>query len=161
MGGGLIIIFATFNSGFVVTKLDNIYIILLIVTTLWMGTINFVDDYIKIFKKRQTRFGCWTSLVKSIGFNCRFCFSRHPGVTVREDSNTTFTYKNSTKRTTVSLLFVNKIDRNDHSVFLKKITNSGLCRNFSLTGDDTKNVLVNFYSNRNFYHSSFKWSQSN
>jgi phospho-N-acetylmuramoyl-pentapeptide-transferase len=36
-------------------KLQNIYIVLLIVTTLWMGTIGFVDDYIKIFK-RQTRF---------------------------------------------------------------------------------------------------------
>ena len=33
------------------TKLNNVYIILLIVTTLWMGTIGFIDDYIKIFKK--------------------------------------------------------------------------------------------------------------
>ena len=31
-------------------KLENIYIILLIVTTLWMGTIGFIDDYIKKFK---------------------------------------------------------------------------------------------------------------
>jgi phospho-N-acetylmuramoyl-pentapeptide-transferase len=32
-------------------KLHNIYIVLFIVTTLWMGTIGFIDDYIKIFKK--------------------------------------------------------------------------------------------------------------
>jgi phospho-N-acetylmuramoyl-pentapeptide-transferase len=32
-------------------KLQNIYVVLLIVTTLWMGTIGFIDDYIKIFKK--------------------------------------------------------------------------------------------------------------
>jgi UDP-N-acetylmuramyl pentapeptide phosphotransferase/UDP-N-acetylglucosamine-1-phosphate transferase len=31
--------------------LQNIYVVLLIVTTLWMGTIGFIDDYIKIFKK--------------------------------------------------------------------------------------------------------------
>jgi phospho-N-acetylmuramoyl-pentapeptide-transferase len=49
--GGLIIIFATLIPVFLFAKLQNIYIVLLIVTTLWMGTIGFIDDYIKIFKK--------------------------------------------------------------------------------------------------------------
>ncbi|MGL5113143.1 MAG: phospho-N-acetylmuramoyl-pentapeptide-transferase [Flavobacterium sp.] len=49
--GGLIIIFATLVPVFLFARLHNIYIILLIVTTLWMGAIGFVDDYIKIFKK--------------------------------------------------------------------------------------------------------------
>jgi phospho-N-acetylmuramoyl-pentapeptide-transferase len=49
--GGLIIIFATLVPVMLFAKLQNIYILLLIVTTLWMGTIGFVDDYIKIFKK--------------------------------------------------------------------------------------------------------------
>jgi phospho-N-acetylmuramoyl-pentapeptide-transferase len=49
--GGLIIIFATLVPVVLFAKLQNIYILLLIVTTLWMGTIGFVDDYIKIFKK--------------------------------------------------------------------------------------------------------------
>ena len=49
--GGLIIIMATLIPVVLLTKLDNIYIVLLIVTTLWMGTIGFIDDYIKIFKK--------------------------------------------------------------------------------------------------------------
>lgn len=49
--GGLIIIFATLIPVLLFAKLDNIYVILLIVTTLWMGTIGFIDDYIKIFKK--------------------------------------------------------------------------------------------------------------
>ena len=48
--GGIIIILATLIPVFLLTKLDNIYIILLIVTTLWMGTIGFIDDYIKKFK---------------------------------------------------------------------------------------------------------------
>ena len=49
--GGIIIILATLIPVILVAKLDNIYIILLIVTTLWMGTIGFIDDYIKKFKK--------------------------------------------------------------------------------------------------------------
>ena len=48
--GGLIIIFATLVPVLLVAKLDNIYIILLLVTTLWMGAIGFTDDYIKKFK---------------------------------------------------------------------------------------------------------------
>ena len=49
--GGLIIIFATLVPVVLFAKLQNIYVVLLIVTTLWMGTIGFIDDYIKIFKK--------------------------------------------------------------------------------------------------------------
>lgn len=48
--GGLIIILATLVPVLLFAKLGNIYVILLIVTTLWMGTIGFIDDYIKKFK---------------------------------------------------------------------------------------------------------------
>ncbi|OBX24201.1 phospho-N-acetylmuramoyl-pentapeptide-transferase [Gelidibacter algens] len=49
--GGIIIIIATLIPVILFAKIDNIYIILLVVTTLWMGTIGFIDDYIKKFKK--------------------------------------------------------------------------------------------------------------
>jgi phospho-N-acetylmuramoyl-pentapeptide-transferase len=49
--GGLIIIFSTLVPVLLLAKLHNIYIILLIITTIWMGAIGFLDDYIKIFKK--------------------------------------------------------------------------------------------------------------
>ena len=48
--GGLIIILATLIPVILLAKLDNIYIILLLITTLWMGVIGFIDDYIKKFK---------------------------------------------------------------------------------------------------------------
>lgn len=48
--GGIIIILATLLPVLLIAKLENIYIILLIITTLWMGTIGFIDDYIKKFK---------------------------------------------------------------------------------------------------------------
>ncbi|MCB0464785.1 MAG: phospho-N-acetylmuramoyl-pentapeptide-transferase, partial [Aequorivita sp.] len=48
--GGIIIILATLIPVLLFAKLENIYVILLIVTTLWMGAIGFIDDYIKKFK---------------------------------------------------------------------------------------------------------------
>ncbi len=49
--GGVIIILATLIPVLLLSQLDNIYVIMLIVTTVWMGLIGFTDDYIKIFKK--------------------------------------------------------------------------------------------------------------
>ncbi|MCL4139624.1 UNVERIFIED_CONTAM: hypothetical protein GTU68_011982, partial [Idotea baltica] len=49
--GGIIIILATLIPAILLAKLDNIYVIILLITTVWMGLIGFVDDYIKVFKK--------------------------------------------------------------------------------------------------------------
>ena len=49
--GGIIIILATLIPVLLLAKLDNIYIILLLITTVWMGIIGFIDDYIKKFKQ--------------------------------------------------------------------------------------------------------------
>ncbi len=49
--GGIIIIFATLIPVLLLAKLNNIYIIILLITTIWMGFIGFLDDYIKVFKK--------------------------------------------------------------------------------------------------------------
>jgi phospho-N-acetylmuramoyl-pentapeptide-transferase len=49
--GGLIIIAAILIPTLLFAKLNNIYVILLIVTTIWLGLIGFLDDYIKVFKK--------------------------------------------------------------------------------------------------------------
>jgi len=49
--GGIIIILSTLIPVLLLAKLDNIYIIILLITTIWMGLIGFLDDYIKVFKK--------------------------------------------------------------------------------------------------------------
>jgi len=49
--GGLIILAAILVPTLLLAKLHNIYIILILVTTVWLGTIGFVDDYIKVFRK--------------------------------------------------------------------------------------------------------------
>jgi UDP-N-acetylmuramyl pentapeptide phosphotransferase/UDP-N-acetylglucosamine-1-phosphate transferase len=49
--GGILIIMAILIPCLLFAKLNNVYIILMIVSTIWMGVIGFVDDYIKVFKK--------------------------------------------------------------------------------------------------------------
>jgi phospho-N-acetylmuramoyl-pentapeptide-transferase len=49
--GGLIILAAILVPTLLLAKLHNIYIILILVTTVWLGTIGFLDDYIKVFRK--------------------------------------------------------------------------------------------------------------
>mgnify|MGYP001213080529 FL=1 len=51
--GGLIIIFSTLIPVLLLAQLSNIYIVLLMCTTVWMGFIGWLDDYIKIFKKNK------------------------------------------------------------------------------------------------------------
>ncbi len=105
--GGLIIIIATLIPVVLLTKLDNVYIILLIVTTLWMGTIGFVDDYIKIFKKDKQGLKGIFKIIGQVGLGIIVgsVLYLHPGVTVREDTSTTYTYKanSQTEITTMPL----------------------------------------------------------
>jgi phospho-N-acetylmuramoyl-pentapeptide-transferase len=51
--GGLIIIVAVLGAALLVCRLDSIYTLLLVVTTLWCGAIGFADDYIKVFKHNK------------------------------------------------------------------------------------------------------------
>ncbi len=51
--GGVIIIVAVLSSALLICRLDSIYTLLLVVTTLWCGAIGFADDYIKVFKHNK------------------------------------------------------------------------------------------------------------
>ena len=51
--GGIIIIASILVPVLLFARLDNVYIILMIITTVWVGLIGFLDDYIKIFKKNK------------------------------------------------------------------------------------------------------------
>lgn len=88
--GGLIIIFATLVPVLLFAKLHNIYIVLLIVTTLWMGTIGFIDDYIKIFKKDKQGLKGIFKVIGQVGLGLIVgtVLYFHAGVTVRTDTST-------------------------------------------------------------------------
>jgi phospho-N-acetylmuramoyl-pentapeptide-transferase len=51
--GGILILMAILIPTFLLAKLDNVYIIIMIVATIWMGAIGFLDDYIKVFRKNK------------------------------------------------------------------------------------------------------------
>lgn len=85
--GGLIIILSTLIPVLLLARLNNIYIILLLLTMVWMGFIGWVDDYIKIFKKNkeglQGRFKIIGQVLLGICVGAILYFN--PDVTVRTD----------------------------------------------------------------------------
>ncbi|MBC7749660.1 MAG: phospho-N-acetylmuramoyl-pentapeptide-transferase [Methylotenera sp.] len=97
--GGLIIIFATLVPVLLFAKLHNIYIVLLIVTTLWMGTIGFIDDYIKIFKKDKAGLKGIFKVFGQVGLGLivGIVLYFHAGVTVRTDTGKVDVFKTSTQ----------------------------------------------------------------
>ena len=84
--GGIIIIIATLIPVLLLTKLENIYIIMLIITTVWMGIIGFIDDYIKKFKQDKGglkgRFKVLGQVVLGIIVGATMYF--HEDVTIKE-----------------------------------------------------------------------------
>ena len=85
--GGLIIILATLVPVLLLAKLDNIYIILLLVTTVWMGSIGFLDDYIKVFKKDKDGLKGRFKVIGQIGLGIIVGVTLYfnPNVTIKED----------------------------------------------------------------------------
>jgi len=85
--GGIIIILGTLIPVLLFTRLDNIYIQLLIVTTITMGSIGLIDDYIKIFKKDKEglkgKFKVIGQLILGVFVGSVLYF--HPAVTVKQE----------------------------------------------------------------------------
>ena len=65
--GGLIILASIFIPTLFFAKLGNIYIILMLIATIWMGTVGFVDDYIKVFKKNKHGLAAKFKILGQIG----------------------------------------------------------------------------------------------
>jgi len=91
--GGLIIILATLIPVLLFAKLDNIYIILLIGATVWMGVIGFLDDYIKVFRKNKEGLKGRFKILGQVGLGLIVGATLyfHPEVKMREHSKTMIT----------------------------------------------------------------------
>jgi phospho-N-acetylmuramoyl-pentapeptide-transferase len=83
--GGIIIILATIVPVLLFAKLENIYVIMLLVTTVWMGVIGFIDDYIKKFKKDKAGLPGKFKVVGQVGLGIIVGATMyfHPEVTVQ------------------------------------------------------------------------------
>jgi phospho-N-acetylmuramoyl-pentapeptide-transferase len=97
--GGLIILAAILLPTLLFARLDNIYIVLMIITTVWLGVIGFADDYIKVFKKDKEGLKGVFKVIGQVGIGlivgCVLYF--HPDVVVKERlvHNETLTWANS------------------------------------------------------------------
>lgn len=83
--GGIIIILATIIPVLLFAKLENIYVILLLVTTIWMGIIGFIDDYIKKFRKNKEGLAGRYKVVGQVGLGIIVGATMffHPDITVK------------------------------------------------------------------------------
>ncbi len=85
--GGVIIILATLIPVLLFAKLDNIYVILLIITTLWMGAIGFTDDYLKIKRKDKEGLAGKFKIIGQVGLGlivgCTMYL--HKDITIKEE----------------------------------------------------------------------------
>ena len=88
--GGIIIILGTLIPVILIARIDNIYIVLLIVTTLWMGLIGMIDDYIKIFRKNKRGLKGKFKIIGqlALGLFVGSILYFHPDVTVRQEIET-------------------------------------------------------------------------
>lgn len=123
--GGIIIILGTLIPVLLLTQLDNVYIILLIVTTLWMGTIGFVDDYIKVFKKDKEGLSGKFKILGQVGLGLfvGLLLYFNPNVTIKEkkilpanakveiaNSSDLFEQAEKSSKTTIPFLKNNEFD---------------------------------------------------
>ncbi|MDC1069203.1 phospho-N-acetylmuramoyl-pentapeptide-transferase [Flavobacteriales bacterium] len=90
--GGLIIISAILIPTLLFTKLDNIYIQIMIVSTLWLGIIGFIDDYIKVFKKNKEGLAGKFKIFGQVGIGIivGLVMVFHSDIVIKEDSSVIF-----------------------------------------------------------------------
>lgn len=113
--GGLVVIVAVLLPCLLVGKLSNVYLILMIVTTLLLGTLGFVDDYIKTFKKNKDGLNGWWKIAGQVtlglivGLTLRFCpyTVMNETVETRIENNVEVVYKSpDVKSTRTTIPFV-------------------------------------------------------
>ena len=85
--GGVIILAAIIIPTLLVAKLNNIYIIMMLVATVWLGGIGFLDDYIKVFKKNKEGLKGKFKIIGQVGIGIIVgaIMFFHPDVVIREE----------------------------------------------------------------------------
>ena len=135
--GGLIILLAIVVPTLLWAKLDNIYIILMLISTLWMGAIGFLDDYIKVFKKDKKGLRGIFKVIGQIGLGVIVGSTLYfnPQVTIKEqlpvvateaweDTSTSISYGDAVKSTKTTLPFL-KNNEFDYAYFTNWMGDSG------------------------------------
>jgi len=111
--GGLIILAAILIPTLLFARLDSIYVITMLIATVWLGTIGFIDDYIKVFKKNKEGLAGRFKIVGQIGVGlivgCILYF--HPDVVVHKKVDADYKLQHSEKF--VTKMHINGDDSDD------------------------------------------------
>jgi phospho-N-acetylmuramoyl-pentapeptide-transferase len=85
--GGIIIIIAILVPTILLAALNNVYVILMIITTLWLGFIGFMDDYIKVFRKNKEGLKGRFKIIGQIGLGLIVGLTMYwsPDIKIREN----------------------------------------------------------------------------
>ena len=87
--GGLLILAAIVIPTLLFAKLDNIYVLIMLGTTVWLGLIGFIDDYIKVFKKHKEGLRGKYKVIGQVllGLAVGLLIMYHPDITIKETSS--------------------------------------------------------------------------
>lgn len=87
--GGLLILAAIIIPTLLFAKLDNIYVLIMLGTTVWLGMIGFIDDYIKVFKKHKEGLRGKYKVIGQVvlGLVVGLLIMYHPDITIKESSS--------------------------------------------------------------------------
>lgn len=133
--GGLIIIVAVIIPCLLMGRLDNVYMILLLITTLWLGCVGFADDYIKTFKKNKDGIPGKVKIVSQVGLGLLIGLTLYlsPQVVMRENVsvqvNSTIEVQHRSKpeklnKTTIPFIKDHNLGYNDIMAFCGKYSNA-------------------------------------
>lgn len=133
--GGIIIIIAIIVPVILFARLENTYIILMLITTLWLGTLGFLDDYIKVFKKDKDGLHGKFKIIAQVGLGLIVGLTLYmsPSVIVRENTEirnqdnvierVTYTVEGvKSTQTTIPFLKNNNLDYESFVSFLGEYT---------------------------------------
>lgn len=128
--GGIIIIIAILVPVLLFARLGNIYIILMLITTVWLGSIGFLDDYIKVFRKNKEGLNGRFKIVGQVGLGLIVGLTLYlsPDAVIRENvavkrsgTSTEVVHSPAVKstKTTIPFLKNNNLDYRDLASFMK------------------------------------------
>lgn len=135
--GGLIILSAILIPVLLLTKLSNVYVVLMIISTIWLGTIGFLDDYIKVFKKDKKGLAGKFKVVGQVGLGVIvgsvLYFNEHVVVRERAEKQTVIWEKDKT--------------------LIDDLTNNESAQLFSKENVKSTKTTIPFFKNNEFEYS--------
>ncbi|MDR1792679.1 MAG: phospho-N-acetylmuramoyl-pentapeptide-transferase [Bacteroidales bacterium] len=146
--GGIIILISILIPVLLLNKLDNVYIILMIITTLWLGLLGFIDDYIKVFKKKKAGMSGKLKIIGQaiLGLSVALVLYFNADVVIRDRASVKNTYVQSGE--------VFRVENADNQA---KIKNTKEYKSARLEKKSTKTTIPFLKNNEFDYAVLIKW----